>query len=496
MQPVESPAELGVAARLQLLDSLGFGVWVYDGRDVRYVNEALAAITGYSREEMLQPGFFRDLVHPDHAEALVERGQARVRGEEVEHAYELPIRARDGSERWLSVRADRVELPEGAMSLVSCVDVTARRQLQAQLTDGTERVLKFLDQLPLLVLASDTEGRAGIANANFRSYFGLPEGPLNAQELSDVAHPDDAPLVAQHWCEAQRTTQGYDLDCRVRSATGEYRWYSFRIRPVQNTQGAISGWTTVGMDIHESKELHLQLGAANEELARANRTKDEILSLVSHELRTPMTTLLGNTDLLRRRGDELDEDDRRGLIDDMATDAKRLYSIIENMLVLARPQTLDDSIEPVLIGRVVAQAVEELRARMPSRPIELQIDEQVPPVLGNQMFVEQIVQNLVSNADKYTPRGTPVLVRVGLAGEFALLCVADRGPGINADEFEKIFQPFYRSDELSSKAFGIGLGLTVCQRLTESMGGTITATNREGGGAEFHIRIPLIDSKH
>lgn len=494
MQPADARSELGVDARLKLLDSLGFGVWVYDGQDVRYVNEALAAITGYAREEMLKPDFFRDLIHPDYVESVVARGQARIRGEPVEQAYEVPIIARDGGERWLSIRADRVELPEGPMSLVSCVDITERKQLEIQINDGTERVRSFLDTLPLLVVAADAQARPSFVNRTFLEYFGANEAELAKLDFAAAAHPEDACLLVERWREAQASETGYDLDCRLRHASGEFRWHSVRVRPVFNLQGSLAGWTTVAMDIHASKVLHLQLGQANEELARANRIKDEILSLVSHELRTPMTTLLGNTDLLRRRGNALSEEDRLGLVQDMAADARRLYGIIENMLVLARPQSLDDTIEPVLVGRVVAEAIGELRQRMPARPIELAIEEGVPPILGNAMFVEQIVQNLVSNADKYTPAGLPVLVEVSRDGHDALLSVADRGPGIRAEDIDRIFQPFYRSDELSSKAFGIGLGLTVCQRLVECMAGSISVANREGGGAAFHVRLPLAEA--
>ncbi len=232
--------------------------------------------------------------------------------------------------------------------------------------------------------------------------------------------------------------------------------------------------------------LHTQ-----EELERANEYKDELLGLVSHELRTPLTTLAGNANILRRRGDELPKEVRDMALLDIERDAGRLQRIVENMLNLAQPRRHRE-FEPTLLRHLIERIVAEHMQRFSKPAIHFEVPQELFPVLADEGYVRQIVGNLISNAVKYAGEGE-VDIRLGRADvpDQAFVEVSDRGKGISAESLKQITEPFYRSPENSRQASGLGLGLTVCQRLVELQGGTFSVAARPGGGTTFSFTLPI-----
>jgi len=113
------------------------------------------------------------------------------------------------------------------------------------------------------------------------------------------------------------------------------------------------------------------------------------------------------------------------------------------------------------------------------------------PIAAEPHYLEQILRNLLSNADKYSPKDSPIEIAITRRDDEADIVVLDRGPGISPEESEIIFERFYRSDRTANKAAGIGLGLTVCKRLIEAQAGRIWARPREGGGLEVGVTLPI-----
>jgi signal transduction histidine kinase len=239
-----------------------------------------------------------------------------------------------------------------------------------------------------------------------------------------------------------------------------------------------------------------QLGVAFNEMAdireRSTRAKDEFLSLVSHELKTPITTALGNAEILRNRADQLSVEDRQGAVEDIHESAQRLSAIIDNLLVLARLERgVAIETEPVSLVPTARAVIEEEMRRHPDRRVLVRSDGTVIALAG-EVYVRQIIQNVVANAIKYSSAEQPVEVEIGEEGGRAIVRVLDRGPGIDEAELPAIFEPFYRSERTASAAGGIGVGLSVCARLIEAMGGDIWCKNRPDGGCEFGFSLPLV----
>jgi two-component system OmpR family sensor kinase len=239
-----------------------------------------------------------------------------------------------------------------------------------------------------------------------------------------------------------------------------------------------------------------QLGAAFNDMAeareRSTRAKDEFLGLVSHELKTPITTALGNAEILRSRGEQLSADERQGAVADIHESARRLSAIIDNLLVLARLERgVAIDTEPVALVRAANDVVENERRRNPGRLVYVRGDHSVIALAG-ETYAQQIMQNFIANAIKYSTENAPVEVLISEDHGMGVVRVLDRGPGIDESEMAMIFEPFYRSERTASAAGGIGVGLSVCARLVEAMGGEIWCNNRADGGCEFGFSLPLV----
>jgi PAS domain S-box-containing protein len=232
------------------------------------------------------------------------------------------------------------------------------------------------------------------------------------------------------------------------------------------------------------------------ELLRANEAKDEFLGLVSHELRTPITTIYGGARLLRTRADTIDEESRASVLEDIEHESERLHRIVEDLLVLARVELGEEvQTEPVLIQRMVEKTVTAFNKRRPGRAFVVDLDDDMPAVRASNVYIEQILRNLMNNADKYSPADSEIEVRAKQVDGEAVVSVMDRGPGIPAEESELIFERFYRSHGTAKQAGGAGIGLTVCRRLVEAQNGRIWAEPREGGGLIVSFSLPRYEER-
>jgi signal transduction histidine kinase len=233
---------------------------------------------------------------------------------------------------------------------------------------------------------------------------------------------------------------------------------------------------------------------ANERLLEADRMKDEFVALISHDLRTPLTSIIGYVELAL---DDFEPDldaDRRSYLNVVARSSERLLRIVDDLLFVARLQAGSLVIEPASLDlcEVAAQAVEEARPRAEAKELTLSfLSSGSVLVDADRGRLFQLLDNLISNAIKFTPEGGRIDVRVVRSGDGALLEVSDTGVGLGAD-VERVFERFFRTPSAEAAQIqGTGLGLFIARAITEAHGGEISAANRSGGGTTFRILLPL-----
>jgi two-component system OmpR family sensor kinase len=241
--------------------------------------------------------------------------------------------------------------------------------------------------------------------------------------------------------------------------------------------------------------------AAQVSEARARRSEEKMRQFVadaSHELRTPLTTIRGFAELYRQ-GAARTPEETAALVKRIEDEAQRMGLLVEDLLLLARMDQ-ERPLRPVAVElRVLAvDALQAARVVAPEREITLSVarDAGELVVLGDDARLRQVLGNLMGNALAHTPAGTPVELRLRREGEQAVLEVADWGPGLDADQRERVFERFYRTDTARTRRDGqlsTGLGLAIVAALVTAHNGTVEVESEVGKGATFRVRLPLVD---
>ena len=235
-------------------------------------------------------------------------------------------------------------------------------------------------------------------------------------------------------------------------------------------------------------ERTAELESLNDELERALAAKDEFLGLVSHELKTPITAIITAGSMLRRR---LADADDAFLVEDLMAESARLAGIIDNLLALARLESgRQPEHEPLLLDRVLLQAVKSVGRQFPDRSVEIVAPSEVV-VEANDDQLAMVASNYLVNALKYSPPGSAVEARITTDERCAIVEILDRGIGIEGEDLVALYEPFYRGAG-SSQTQGMGIGLAVCRRIVESLGGSVSARPRPDGGSIFSFTLPLV----
>ncbi|MEN3536391.1 HAMP domain-containing sensor histidine kinase [Microbispora sp. ZYX-F-249] len=232
---------------------------------------------------------------------------------------------------------------------------------------------------------------------------------------------------------------------------------------------------------------------ARESEAKARESEARMRRFVadaSHELRTPLTSIRGFAEFHRQVPDA----DVTRLMSRIESEAARMGLLVDDLLLLARlDQQRPLRMQPVDLLALAADAVHDARTLCPERGVSLLVEGDAALIVsGDEVRLRQVVGNLMSNARTHTPEGTPITVRVGSRDGTAYFEVADKGPGLTAEQAARVFERFYRADPSRTRpSGGSGLGLAIVQSLVEAHGGEVGVETAPGAGAAFRVTLPL-----
>ncbi len=319
--------------------------------------------------------------------------------------------------------------------------------------DGDRDAPSELDESPARATPADE------AEPEARAIDGTPYGPMDWPVVRSLATGE--PIVNEEI--ALRRRDGTSAIVMQTSA------------PVRDRSGQLLGAVVVSLDITERRS--------------AEQLREAFVGVLSHELRTPVTTIYGGAKMLQTRGAHLPASVHDEILSDIAGESERLGRLVEDLLVLARAERgVDLTVNgAALLQHRLRTVLAALTAEWPDRHFVAEIPEHVPPVTGDEGYLEQVLRNLIGNAAKYGRR--EVLVRIETTDDEVRASVLDDGPGVEPSELERVFELFVRGHATSSLP-GAGIGLFVARRLVEAMGGRLWAENRPEGGAAFRFVLP------
>jgi two-component system, OmpR family, sensor histidine kinase KdpD len=220
------------------------------------------------------------------------------------------------------------------------------------------------------------------------------------------------------------------------------------------------------------------------------RLRNSLLSSVSHDLRTPLATITGAATTILENGAKLNERTRQGLLESVREEAERLNRLVQNLLEMTRLESgaLQLRREWHPLEEVIGAALSRLGKELGDRRVETRVPPDLPLVPLDDVLIEQVLVNLLDNAVKYTPGGSPLRIMATSTGEAITVEVADHGPGLPRGEEDRVFEKFYRA---IPGGRGAGLGLAICQGIVKAHGGNIWAQNLPEGGVAFLFTLPL-----
>jgi PAS domain S-box-containing protein len=469
-------AVFGLSPTILCLTGLG------DGR-VRDANDAFLSTSGYTREEILgrtpvELGLWVDPAQRDEGIRLLKAGQT-VR------SMECRFRVKSGEERVTVLSADVVMFDGEACILSALTDITDRTRAEAALRDSERRfmVAFHANPLPMSITSLRDHRHLEVNDAAVR------HGGYSREEMLGQTKPQ-----LGFWVTTEQRdrllrllhTEGRvrDLEVTFRTRDGEERQLlvNSEVITFENEPAVLS----VSLDITERKLYE-------ESLRAANQAKDEFLAMLGHELRNPLGTLTNAVAVLERLpGDET----MRHVVAIIGRQTGHLGRLVDDLLDVARVTSGKIELQrgPVELRALAGRCLDALAQAGRTERHTVVLEGAAVHVDGDAARLEQVLNNLVDNALKYTPGAGRVTITTERTGETAVLRVRDTGQGIRTDLLARVFDLFVQEPQsLDRSRGGLGLGLALVKRLVELHGGSVAVWSAgPGQGSEFTVRLPAV----
>jgi signal transduction histidine kinase len=384
------------------------------------------------------------------------------------------------------VKVDDVQIGVrvGSMGALALGSALAGRRLRA--SESAQRTIASLQSalidstLDGICLTSD-EGEILISNRPLRRIgleLGLPLSGTVPERLLSIAHKMAEP---ERYSQRMRELAGVRGESTIDEfeVAGTGRVFRGYTAPVSNPDGSFAGRIWTLREVTADREL--------------DRMRDAFVATVSHELRTPLTSISGFLEMMQEEEHGLGESGKRYL-EVIRRSTDRLHALVEDLLLIAQIEAkrVELQLGPVDVAELLATSIEAIRPSATDKGVTLAVEMDHPPLVhGDRNRLTQVVDNLVSNAVKFTNGGGTVTVSAREDGGAVRLVVADTGIGVSPEEQGQVFSRFFRASTATQLAIpGTGLGLAISRALVEQHGGTIAFESAEGQGTQVVVTLP------
>jgi PAS domain S-box-containing protein len=374
------------------------------------------------------------------------------------------------------------------------IDITERKQAESEL----RKLSRAVEQSSSSVVITDPAGDIEYVNPKFTAVTGYSlEEALgeNPRVLKSGTLPRE--FYADLWATISSGREWHGEFCN-RKKNGELYWESAAISPIRDESGEITHYVAIKDDITDRKRMERELEDARDAAEAANRAKSTFLANMSHELRTPMNAIIGYSEMLAEDAEDEGHNEMVPDLEKINAAGKHLLALINDILDLSKIEAgrMDLFLETFDLRQMLEEAVATVKPLIDKNENSLvtEFAENLGNVRVDLTKLRQALFNLLSNAAKFTDRGTITLaVRKELRDdtEWLRLSVADTGIGITEDKLEAVFEEFSQADDSTTRDYGgTGLGLPISRRFCRMMGGDITVTSELGKGTTFTIELP------
>lgn len=364
---------------------------------------------------------------------------------------------------------------EVADVLVVAIDVTQQVNSRLQVEKSEQHFKRLADLVPAKISNATPGGEVTFFNKQWLDFAGMNFEDLRDFGYLQMMHPDEVPVFQAGLVEAAEKKVAYVSEMRFRNTAGQYIWHLNVASPILDDNGEINMWVGSTTDIQMLKE--------------EEQRKNDFIGMVSHELKTPLTSLKGYLQVMQRMAQKSGESVLAGVFEKPLKQVSLMTTMINGFLNMSRLDAGKIHIEKTKfdMAELVYEAREENIPLYSSHLIVLGVVEQVM-VEADRAKIAQVINNLLSNAAKYSPVGTSIELSCQKAGNKAQISVKDQGLGIRAEDLDKLFERYYRVEHTSNIS-GFGIGLYLSAEIVARHGGKIWVESDIGLGSTFYFEL-------
>lgn len=485
------------------MDALTSGVIITDHLEpdypIIYCNAAFEKMTGYSPHEIIgHNGRFLQGDDRDQKERDIIR-KALANGESCQ--VEMRNYKKNGTLFWNAVMLSPIKDSEGTITHYIGVqnDITPRREIEISLTqerktppglndkkqsheqqENENYLTGVVETIRESLLVLDENLRVLRVNNHFCSFFKVAEAEVIGQQLAELCdgawNIEALSNLLHNVLPRNNPFEGFELE-------HDFPYIRRKILLLNARQITLNG--------KYQKRILLALEDITD-WREQERRKDSFITLASHELKTPLTGIKGHLQLLKRKAEKTDDRSYLGTLATVSKSVQRLDSLIDDLLDVAQLQSgkVPFRYSNFKLDELLQECIDSVRGATQTHQIRV-TGETGHSITADLSAIEQVILNLLGNAIKYSPGSNEVNVHIKVLDKFVKVSVSDTGIGINPAEQKKIFDRFYRAENIQHYFQGIGIGLYICQQHIKEHQGSIWVESEQGKGSVFSFTVPL-----
>ena len=461
--------------------------------EVELVNRQICEYFGLTLEQLKNWSIVGAVAEEDLPGVMERWRHSVATGEpyDIEHR----IRRNDGEYRWFHVRGLPLRDTEGRIVrwYILLTDIGDRKRVEEALRASERDLSRLIETIPGMAWCAAPDGRIDYLNQRLLDYSGATLADWASAGWTNFLHPDDTAPVVEAWSNAVAKGRTFDIQCRFRRSDGVYRWFQVLGEAALDSEGTVTRWYGLLLDINERKLMKEALRTTEARLSQAAQiaTVGELSASIAHEINQPLAAVVASGQACVRflSAQPPNVARAREAAESIVRDGKDAGEVVRRIRALFRRAPADKAM--LNLNEVIGEVLRLLASETAKRQVSVETDlmQDLPLVPGDRVQLQQVLLNLLLNGveamDSVHDRSRKLTVRSALeSAETVLVEVRDTGAGL--ENPEKVFEAF-----VTTKQNGMGMGLAICRSIVEAHNGRLWAASAEGSGARFCFALPV-----